>query len=1107
VITRWPQRRGISTLILIVLLVVAGASSALAKQPGPGNLTGTGDPISVAGRVSASKNSSANPAARGLTAARITVLVKLADPPLVSYEGTVPGLPATSPKVTGQERVDPKSSDSTRYLAYLKSKQDDFVAQVSSAIPGASITHRFDVILGGVAVALPNDQITALSALPGVTAIYPDTLRQMQTDSSPSFIGATSLYPQLGGAPNAGKGVIFGVLDSGVWPEHPSFADNGNLGAPPAKADGTPRACDFGDNPLTPASDPFICNRKLIGGKGFLDTYNALQEPEIYGYTARDSNGHGTHTASTAAGDPLASARLLGVERGPINGIAPGAWISVYKVCGATGCYQTDSAAAVQQAIRDGVNVINFSISGGSDPFTDLVELAFLDAYAAGVFVAASAGNSGPGAATTDHLSPWVTTVAASTQSRAFESTLTLTSAGGATATFKGASITAGVGSPLQVVMASAPPYNNPTCTVPAPAGIFINKIVACLRSPNRVLKSFNIRQGGAAGMILYNNPAADALSDNHWLPTVHLADGTQFLAFMSSNSGVTGSFTQGVKATGQGDVMATFSSRGPGGRFIKPDVTAPGVQILAGHTPTPESELEGPPGEYFQAIAGTSMSSPHVAGSALLLKALNPTWTPGQIKSALMTTGITKVLKEDRTTPADPFDMGAGRINLTVAGNPGLTIDETAARMAALGNDPINAVQLNLPSINAPIMPGQLTVVRTVKNVSGARQTYDVSTKNPAKTLITVLPSRFTLNAGQSTQLSIVILSDAPANGQYFGEVQLKPQKQGLPTLHLPVAFVTKQGDVSLTSSCTPTSIAVQQTSTCTVTATNNSFTNTTANLRSIADVNVLISGANGATVVNPLLAVKNNVALPGAQAGTPSIAPGTIAGYIPLDLFGGTLVTPIGDEGFVDFNVPAYKYNGLTYTSIGVDANGYIVPGGGTNEDNNCCNIVPIPNPARPNNVLAPFWTDLDGTGATGILVNVLTDGVGTWIVVEWRVNDFGTLNPRVFQVWLGTGGPQDIAFSYNFATIGAPPAGQNLVVGVENVNGTGGQGLPVNTLPTTDLYVTSSAPVPGASVSYTVTVRGTIRGNGNLISWMDTPLVPGTTIVKSPITVTRR
>ncbi len=189
--------------------------------------------------------------------------------------------------------------------------------------------------------------------------------------------------------------------------------------------------------------------------------------------------------------------------------------------------------------------------------------------------------------------------------------------------------------------------------------------------------------------MILYNPALADIETDNHWLPTVHLADGTDFLAFMNANPGATASFTAGVKANGQGDVMAAFSSRGPGGDFIKPDITAPGVQILAGHTPMPESIVEGPPGEYFQAIAGTSMSSPHIAGSAILIKALHPSWTPGQIKSALMTTAMTDVVKEDLTTPADPFDMGAGRVDLNVAGNPGLTFDARRRRHDPAGHRP----------------------------------------------------------------------------------------------------------------------------------------------------------------------------------------------------------------------------------------------------------------------------------------------------------------------------------------------------------------------------------------------------------------------------------
>jgi subtilisin family serine protease len=1037
----------------------------------------------------------------------LSVVVKLDYDSTSTYAGGIAGLSATSPSVTGKALSG--ASAEQRYEQHITRQEDAFLGELSKRVKGAKVGQRLRTVYGGIAIQLPANKIADILAIKNVVAVQQNSLRKPLTDSSTNFIGANALYPGLGGKPNAGKGVIFGVLDTGAWPEHPSFADQGNLGAPPAKADGTPRVCNFGDNPLTPANDPFACNNKLIGGQPFLTTY--LSDPgraaaEPY-HTARDSNGHGTHTGSTSAGNSLASAQVFGVERGPVNGVAPGAWVSVYKVCGIEGCFDSDSAAAVGQAIKDGVKVINFSISGGTDPFSDPVELAFLDAYAAGVFVSASAGNDGPGAGTANHLSPWVTTVAASTQTREFRSTLTVT--GGASPfTANGASITAGAG-PAPVVLSSAAPYSRPLCDAPAPAGSFTGKIVACQRGGNaRVEKGFNVLQGGAVGMILYNlPPTTDVETDNHWLPTVHLVDGTQLVAYLTANPTATATFTAGTKANGQGDVMASFSSRGPAGLVIKPDVTAPGVQILAGHTPTPESPLEGPPGQYFQAIAGTSMSSPHTAGSAVLLKALHPTWTPGQIKSALMTTATTAVKKEDATTAADPFDFGAGRIRVNVAGNPGLTFDESAANMAALGGSPLTAVHLNIPSVNAPVLPGRITTVRKATNVSGRSQTYRVQTTSPAGSSISVQPSVFNVGAGATVELSITIRSSAPT-GQYFGEVRLVPLRSGVPTLHLPVAFVPQQGSVTLSQVCDPTAIGLFARSTCTVTATNNSFENTTANLTTTTSLNLPVTGATNAGIVHPFRVEKQNVPLAGAQEGVPTTAPATDAiGYIPLDAFG---VTPIGigDEEILNFNVPAFRYNGVDYTNLGVDSNGYLIAGGGTSEDNNCCNLVPIPNPAAPNNVLAPYWTDLDGTGAPGIFAEVLTDGTDSWIVIEWRVNVFGTTNLKVFQVWLGVNGEQDITFAYDPARLpGLPGGGQDLVVGAENRSGTGGVGGLFNQAPTTDLRVTSTPPTPGASVSYTVTVFGLFPGAGKVTTSLVSPVVLGTTIVESTVNVSRR
>ena len=1041
-------------------------------------------------------------------AAMVPVMIKLDYDSVATYTGGVRGLEATSPSATGK-KLSEKAAASQRYEQHLAGSERAFSTALAARVPQARLGSALRVVYGGFAATVPANKIADVLAIPGVVAVQKDSVNQLLTDSSPAFLGAPAVYNQLGSTANAGQGVIYGNLDTGLWPEHPSFADQGNLPAPPGPA----RACNFGDNPLTPANDPFVCQHKLIGGQPFLGTYlsdpaRAAAEPF---HTARDSNGHGTHTSSTAGGNIVNDVHILGgAQLGPIHGLAPGAWVMEYKVCGIQGCFSSDSAAAVGQAIVDGVDVINFSISGGTDPFSDPVELAFLDAYAAGVFVSASAGNEGPGEGTVNHISPWVTSVAASTQTREFAAALTVTAGNGDVFTMDGASIMPGIAAPgLPIVLSSEAPYSNANCSTPAPAGTFTGKIVACQRGGGigRVDKGFNVLQGGAAGMVLYNPTLADTETDTHWLPALHLADGSTFVAFMNSHTGEQAYFTGGAKRNGQGDVMAAFSSRGPGGNVIKPDITAPGVQILAGDTPCglgstacAEAATEGPPGELFQAIAGTSMSSPHSAGSAILLRAANPSWTPGQVKSALMTTATTTVVKEDGHTPADPFDFGAGRISLTKAWMPGLTFDETALRMAALGNDPVNAVHLNIPSIDAPVMPGRLTTTRTATNVSGVRMRYDTQATAPAGAQITVTPKSFVLDPGQSATLTVTIESSAPA-GQYFGQVRLVPRQGTFPTLHLPVAFVTGQSSVTLASSCSPATVAVNGISSCQVTATNTSFATSTVDLRTTLSNKLKVDSASGAFIVNNRTVEKPNVTLNGSAPGVPAVDPGELFGYLPLDAFGVTPI-PIGDEQILNFAVPSYVYNGVTYSQLGVDSNGYLLAGGGSSQDNECCNLPNGPSPARPNNMLAPFWTDLDGGGAPGVFVATLTDGVDTWIVTEYRVNVFGTTSQRVFQVWIGVNGTQDITYAYDPANLPANPNGQPFLVGAENE---AGQGDVVATLPTADQRVTSSAPTPGGSVTYTVNAKALELGTGTVTTEMTGTGLPGTTIVTSTVTIT--
>ena len=1101
----WLGRLGVSAASTI--LVVSATSAAFAQPPE--DLV-VGEDLPAPTRVQGNKAPSSalaqtDPAlVRRTDSAPTQVVIKLDYDAAASYSGDIAGLPATSPAVTGMPLTG-KSAAERRYDEYVAAIEADVAAALEDAVPTAEVGRSLRVVYGGVAAVIPADEVETVLEIPGVVAVQQDALHQPVTDASPEFIGAPTIYDDLGTTANAGEGIIYGNLDTGVWPEHPSFADLGNLPDPPGPA----RACNFGDNPLTPAPDPFACNNKLIGGQPFLATYlsnPARAEAEPF-HTARDSNGHGTHTSSTTAGNMVAHAAVLGVDRGSIHGVAPGAHVIEYKVCGIQGCFGSDSTAAVQQAILDGVDVINFSISGGTDPFIDPVELAFLDAYAAGVFVSASAGNDGPGAGTVNHLSPWVTTVAASTQTREFATTLSLTAGNGDTFTADGASITAGAG-PAPVVLSSAAPYNRPLCDAPAPAGSFTGKIVACQRGVvGRVEKGFNVFQGGAVGMILYNPALADVETDNHWLPTVHLADGTDFVAFMGSHTGVIGSFPAGEQRDGQGDVMAAFSSRGPGGLpglppspFIKPDVTAPGVQILAGHTPFRESVLEGPPGEYFQAIAGTSMSSPHVAGAAILIRAVHPEWTPGQVKSALMTTALQDVVKEDLTTPADPFDFGSGRIDLTVAGDPAVTFDESAARFFALGEDPLNAVHLNIASINAPLLPGRLVTTRVATNTTDHEVRYSVTTSAPAGSSITVSPARIRIAAGGSATLTITVETNE-TEGTHFGEIRLTPTRGSNVPLHLPVAFTAGQGEVSLTQSCDPTTIPVEGTpSSCEVEAVNTSFTDATVDLDTTVTNNLKIDDADGATVVTKRHVQLHNVTLAAASPGVPSAGPGELFGYIPLDAFGVTPI-PIGDEMIINFNVPAFVYNGVTYTQVGVDSNGYVIAGLGTSRDNNCCDLPTGPDPARPNNMLAPFWTDLDGTGAPGIFAAVLRAGVNRWLVFEYRVNVFGTTSPRVFQTWIGLNGTQDITYAYDPANLPADPNGQDFLVGAENVLGQGDMSA---TLPVGDLRVTSTAPAPGGSAGYTLSVVGTEAGTGTVRTEMQAPTVSGVTVVTTPIEV---
>lgn len=961
---------------------------------------------------------------------------------------------------------------------------------VAASVNG-QVVHRYKNVFDGGSMIVPDNAVGTLTTTPGVTKVYLDKVLQLDTDTSPTFIGATNLWQALGGKGKAGEGVVVGILDTGIWPEHPSLSDPDPYGkrypAPPIS--GLP--CDFGNTAYNPNDKPFTCNNKLIGAYELIDSYKAntgLLPTEFD--SARDDNGHGTHTATTAAGNGGVTAKIYDRTMGRISGIAPRAQIIAYRVCGAGGCYSSDSLAAIDQAIADKVNVINFSISGGASPYGDAVEQGFLAAYNAGIFVAASAGNSGPTLDTTDHRGPWVTTVAASTSDRNFLSTVTLVAPSGAKLKVTGASVTRGITKPTPVVYDPA----NVGCLVPPPTINPAGAIFLCTRGGiARVEKGYNVQQAGGGGMILMNPTPQDIDTDNHFIPSVHIdkAEADKLIAFMTANpTGVTATFPDGKAQHAQGDVMAAFSSRGGPAQTLgisKPDVTAPGVQILAGHTPLPATSEGGYPGQLFQAIQGTSMSSPHVAGAAALLKDMHPDWTPGQIKSALMMSAKFYGVVNNDGTPAGPFDMGSGRIDLSRAGWVPFTISDTGANFMTYKDALWKA---NYPSLYIPEMPGRVTVERTLHNESKLPQVWGLRVQGAPSDLKISVPPWVSIPPRGDAKIKITVDASTVPQGEVRSAVLAFTF--GPYALTFPVTIVRGQADVAVTKTCAPTDINRNESTTCTVTLTNNSFSAASVKMTDRVPSQLRVDGgtvAGGATVNGNTVAWSGSLAGQSAPIVTASyISPdlSTSGGYLPLSMFSGTTdITSLqADEAIANFNVPAFVYAGETYTKIGIVSNGYIVVGGGTGADVNFINSG-FPDANLPNNVLAPFWTDLNltpGEGGGRVLINVLTDNVRNWIVVDWEgAQNYADHAPNTFQVWIGVNGVEDITYEYD-----AVSQGQDgyLTVGAENKYGTEGQAVYVDgagTPPSSAVAVlVSSTPgAPGESKVITFQAKGVAKG----------------------------
>ena len=704
-------------------------------------------------------------------------IVQLADAPVSAYRGGLAGLQATAPQ-KGQ-KIDPNHPQVVSYMAHLKSRQDQLLAGVG----GTRKLYNYGYVFNGFAAELTAAQADKLAQMPGVLAVTKDEARRLDTSSTPGFLGLTG-DTGVWATKAKGEGVIIGIVDGGIWPESLSFSDrtgsNGNA-SKDGKLDyrqipGWNGKCTRGDR--FNASD---CNQKLIGARYYNAGFGgnagiAAQFPWEFN-SPRDFGGHGTHTASTAGGNANVPTTGPAAVFGPVSGIAPRARIAAYKVCWETGaggsCFNSDSVAAIDQAVADGVDVINFSISGTQTNFRDPVEIAFLFAADAGIFVAASAGNSGPATATVAHPSPWLTTVAAGTHNRNGQGSVTL----GNGMVYFGASVAAAIG-PRPLINASAAGVaganavqvalcfaaeDNGGVAVLDPAKV-AGKIVVCDRGVTaRTNKSQAVKEAGGVGMVLANTGVNSLNADLHSVPTVHVQNTDRAaIQFYAGSAGATATINAATLAyNAAAPFTAAFSSRGPlrgaNGDVLKPDLIAPGQDVLAAVAPP------GNNGRDFDIYSGTSMSSPHVAGLAALMKEANPGWSPMAIKSAMMTTG-SDVLDGGTTAPnTNPlliFRQGAGHVQPAAAFGPGLVYDSNFADWLAFicgvqpgggcsGVTPLDASNLNQASIAIGDLAGVQTVTRKVRNVSGGSLAVNASVTGMSGFTTVITPSSLTLAPG----------------------------------------------------------------------------------------------------------------------------------------------------------------------------------------------------------------------------------------------------------------------------------------------------------------------------------------------------------------------
>lgn len=949
-------------------------------------------------------------------------IVELQDAPVATYKGGIENLPATHRSATGDELLNVQSAEVQTYAAYLEARQNELVQVLSEKYPQIKVERNLNLLMNGLIVSLPGqvDIKSQLSSIPGVKRVYEHEMFYANTDASLDLISAPEVWEAINegvaGQERAGEGVKVAIIDGGIRAEHAMFQSNGHV-----RPEGLP------NDDYCSTIEPTFCNDKLVLARYYTPTFAV--HPDEY-LSPLDLGGHGTHVAGTAVGNPVAT-NYQGVDVN-ISGVAPGATLMVYKALFRTptspgGGSNIMLVSALEDAVADGAQVVNNSWGGGggADPAGSAYTPIFAAAEEAGVLMVTAAGNDGPGDTSIGCPACAESGLAvANTQTGRFFADFTTTAPG-----LDGAPSIMGSGDfdwptdpeveenapriaiTAEINFAGAVNAENVEGCDAFAEGAFEGQIALISRGSCAFTdKANNAAAAGAVAMVLYDNAETGIISmsmPGATLPSVAIskANGeTIIAAWQEGDTATISPDPMSFVDEGSVDIMAASSSRGPNGdaSFLKPDLAAPGTNILSAYVP--QGQQDG-----YGAISGTSMASPHVAGAAALVRQFMPNLDAKQLKSVLMSSTDSGVLMQDAETVASPFDRGAGRINVANAINTAITFDSPSFASVSC------VISCEFESTVTNLLDTEGTWNGTVSFMSdGAHGTLSDST--------------ITLDAEGEATFTLAVDVNYAEPGWVFGEVLWQDASGQFADARMPIALVAQHtADAQVLSTTVEDHANLTSAAPATVRSRLGSSDNQ-------FPVSFTMHVPDGTTLDESSVTLDsryaNEVGFSVSQdgrsmtwAGTVNDLPGNItlannpfpfAGLSLTDLPGENYALPC-DTGCdeVTYSLPigdlgGFSYDGNAVQSIYFSENGMV-----TADQNFGLSYMNqmMPNAGSPNGVLAPFWSDFAVGGGDGgaVLYNLLNDGVDDWLVIEWNdVAQWGDDSGKrfSFSIWFALG-----------------------------------------------------------------------------------------------------